>query len=287
MTVEPYDFRKPSPPAGAVEQRLTTWLGEFCALAPTRWARHLAFAAEVKFAGLATAWPDAALAQLPDNAVGHRIAIAGVEAPTLLVWPRPLELALTAGALGDAPAELPADRELTAVEEALTEYLIQHLLFTVLDATWRGSEPPQLTLQQKEPSPKYARLFAPGRSVTVCTFALRGPFGEQPWYWLLPHTAWLEPPAPEAPAAAGPVPAAGRSSMEPAVRGVPVPLAVVLGSVELPLAQVSRLRAGDVLILEQRVSEPLTARVAGAPKIRVWPGRVGTRQAVEIESVLG
>ena len=42
------------------------------------------------------------------------------------------------------------------------------------------------------------------------------------------------------------------------------------------------LRPGDVLILDQRVNEPLWGEVATAVKFRGWPGRVGRRQAVQI-----
>ncbi len=64
-------------------------------------------------------------------------------------------------------------------------------------------------------------------------------------------------------------------------------MTVVLGTVELSLADLSRLSVGDVVILDQRVSEPLTAELAGQQKCAGWPGRVGTRQAFEVASFLG
>ena len=43
---------------------------------------------------------------------------------------------------------------------------------------------------------------------------------------------------------------------------------------------------GDVVMLDQRVTEPLDAYVQGTPKFRGWPGRCGTRQALQILSLV-
>jgi flagellar motor switch protein FliM len=72
--------------------------------------------------------------------------------------------------------------------------------------------------------------------------------------------------------------------METLVRELPVEIVVLLGSVEVSLSLLAQLRPGDVVILNQRVSEPLLATVASEKKFRVWPGRVGSQQAVRIES---
>jgi flagellar motor switch/type III secretory pathway protein FliN len=77
-----------------------------------------------------------------------------------------------------------------------------------------------------------------------------------------------------------------RPRLETLVRDLPVEVSVTLGNVELPLAELSRLREGDVVILNQRTSEPLTALVAGARRFRVWPGRLGSQQAFRIESLI-
>ena len=71
------------------------------------------------------------------------------------------------------------------------------------------------------------------------------------------------------------------------VEELPVEMTVLLGTVELSLADLSRLSVGDVVILNQRVSETLPALLAGEKKCKVWPGRIGSRQAFEIESFLG
>lgn len=73
--------------------------------------------------------------------------------------------------------------------------------------------------------------------------------------------------------------------LETLVRDLPVEAAVELGTVELSLAQLAALAPGDLLILNQRVCEPLTVRVDNRAKFRGWPGRVGPRQSLQIESL--
>ena len=68
---------------------------------------------------------------------------------------------------------------------------------------------------------------------------------------------------------------------------LPLDITVVLGTVELTLGELARLMVGDVIILDQRVSDPLPAFLAGENKCRGWPGRVGSRQAFEIQSFVG
>lgn len=81
--------------------------------------------------------------------------------------------------------------------------------------------------------------------------------------------------------------AAGRQHLEPLVCELPVEISVLLGTIDLPFSQLARLRPGDLVILNQSVSEPLTALVAGEKKFQVWPGRVGSRPAFQIKSSIG
>ena len=70
------------------------------------------------------------------------------------------------------------------------------------------------------------------------------------------------------------------------MREMPVEVSVRLGAAVLRVSQLAGLRAGDLVILDQPVSGPLTAAVAGETRFRVGPGRVGSKQAVQIESLV-
>ena len=192
MSTEPYNFRKPGRLAGDFEQRLASWLRDSCALASATWARHMAFRVEISLRELEIVRPGDAFSRLPDTAIAYQVGIEGEPLPTLLILPRPLALLLVAGMLGDPGTQMPADRELTVVEESLYEYSIQDLLVAVLQETWPGAASVQLKLRHKEPSPKRSRIFPPDEKVVTCSFAVAGPFGEQEWHWMLPHEGLLE-----------------------------------------------------------------------------------------------
>lgn len=192
MTHKPYNFRKPDRLAGTLEQRLTAWLRVAGQLAAVKAARLLPFRIEMAPRGLEIASPSEALARLSDAMIGYRVAFAG-EPPTMLfAWPRPLALALIAGLLGQTPAALPEDRELSTVELSLLEYLIQDLPALVLQETWSGSTPLRLTVSEREPSPRWTRLLIKAEQVLQCALTIRGSFGEQDWYWLAPDQAMHE-----------------------------------------------------------------------------------------------
>jgi flagellar motor switch protein FliM len=114
---------------------------------------------------------------------------------------------------------------------------------------------------------------------------LTGPFGAQEWFWLLPREgllSLLEQSGAPATADAG-IP---KPQLQERVQDLPIEVTVVLGSVDVRLSQLSNLRVGDVIVLNQRVSETMTASLGGEKKIRGWPGRMGASQAFQIDSFL-
>ena len=287
MSVEIHDFRRPGRLAGDLEKRLSTWLRDACKLASERLNRNLPFPVETELRSIETLQATAALAQIPDAVVGYRIAVGKEGVTTLLMLQRPLVLAVVAGMVGDATGVLPEDRELTPVEESVCAFLLEHVLLPAMQETWLGAESVDIKFGQREANPKYARVVAPSSSVVVSSFVFRGPFGEQEWSWMLPQKFLLQL------FAGGQEPVqevseepAGRAQMEQLVRTLPVEISVTLGSVDLPLSQLSQLQPGDLMVLHQRVSEPLTASVAGGKKMRVWPGCIDSQRAVRIESAM-
>ena len=141
MTIELYNFRKPGPLASDLEQRLAAWLRDFCTQAPEKLARRLSLQVEIKFQGLEMIRPAEGLTRLPDTSIGYRVSLNEQGASTLLLLPRTLALLLVGAAVGEPAEQLPADREMTVVEESLCEYLVQQFLLAVMQETWPGTEP--------------------------------------------------------------------------------------------------------------------------------------------------
>jgi len=70
------------------------------------------------------------------------------------------------------------------------------------------------------------------------------------------------------------------------IRKMTAELRVTLGSTQLDSAEIDELRPGDLVLLDQRVREPVRLSVAGEEHFLVWPGKVGPRQAVQIETII-
>jgi flagellar motor switch protein FliM len=289
LTVERFNFKKPGPLAGELEHRLGAWLRGACALAPQQWGKSFAFAASVAFAGVDTSCTEEALGQLPETVVAYRVALKAGSLVTLFCLPRPLVLVLLEGLLGDAGEALPDDRTLTPVEDWLWQNFLRQLWLPPLAETWAGQEPLTLELLQKEAHARWSRAFGTEEKVVVCTLKWTGPFGDQTGWWLFPQKGLLQllgggtPKAALTAATAAPLP----QRLEGLVRDLPVEISVVLGTAQVPLPDLSGLRAGDVVVLDQRVTEPLPILVGGEQKFLGWPGRVGEAQAFQIASLVG
>lgn len=283
MRVESYDFRKPSRLAGELEHRMAAWLQASCGLIAEKCAKKLSLRVEASFRTVETARPSEALSRFAEEVMGYRVAVNADELFTLVILPRRLAIALVAGMLGDAISELPADRELTVVEASLCEFLIQEVLVSIQEA-WPGTEPVGVTLRQAEPQPRRSRVFPSDENVAVCSLAFRGSFGEHEWQWIVPQPGLARLFAPPLSSAASL--SDTRQQLEGLVHEIPVEVAVKLGTVELHVSQLAKLREGDVVVLDQPVSESLTAAIDGEARYRVWPGRVGSRQAFQIESLV-
>jgi flagellar motor switch protein FliM len=286
MKPERYNFGKLGKLAGDLDQRLTTWLKAAAALVSKNIPRVLPFEMSVTCGPLDTARPADALAQLADPTVAYRVVLPGGTV-SLLAFPRQVVLAVVAGLLGDAAGAAPADRELTVVEDSLWQYFLQDILLAAMQEAWPAAAPIALNLEQREPHPQWTRAFVGGGNLVACVYTLTGPFGARHGHWLVPIKGLLglfgitarQPGEPTA------APELSSANMHALVQELPVEIAVVLGTADLSLMQLARLDVGDMVVLKQRVSEPLVACVGGDQMLRGWAGRVGTSTAFQVESL--
>jgi flagellar motor switch protein FliM len=282
MTPDPFDFRKPPP--GEFGRRASAWLTAACRRTSGPWARTLPFAASLAVGHIEVVGAAAVFAALPEDAVSVPV-LAGAEPAALLVMRRPFLLALLAGVVGETPASLPQDRDTTELEASLVGYAARELFLDPLERGWPGAAAPQLTAGALA-APRLAWTANGGDLADLALFATldaTAPFGQQPVYLVVPRGGpWAALAVSDsAPRAASVAPAA---QIEALVRQMPVELEVLLGTADVSMRELSGLRAGDVLVLGQKVDEPLDGLLAGARKFRVWPGTVGAKAAVQVDA---
>lgn len=280
MTQAAFDFRKPPP--GELGRQAERWLTAACRRAGDPWARALPYPATLKVGNVEVVGAAAGLSALPDDAVALPLDAEG-EGTALLVLRRPFLLALLSGLVGEAPAALPADRDPTELEVSLIGYLVRELFLDPIERAWPASAPPRFAAG----APTAPRLAWTGGGADLVLFATLDattPFGEHPIYFIVPRSGLgarlaaadfrPAPPPPPAPAA----------HIEALVREMPLELTVLLGTADLTMNELDALRTGDVVVLRQKVDQPLDGLLSGARKFRVWPGVVGDRAAVVIDA---
>lgn len=280
MTPDPFDFRQPPP--GELERQVSGWLAAAARRAAAGWPRLLPFPAELTPGGVKVVTSGVAAAEIPGDAVGFPLTTPDPGDGTgLLALPRPLLIGFLSGLLGDVPPNLPDDREPSELEGSLVGYLARSLFLDPLEVAWPGAEPLKLSAGPLAPAAAVRR--GPANEMTVAAgFTAKTPFAELPVHLLLPRAGRWEGlvRGTSAPVAV----ASDPDRIAALVREMPVDLTVILGTTELTMSDVSRLRAGDLLVLRRKVGEPLDGLVGGSRKFRVWPGAVGTRAAVQIHA---
>jgi flagellar motor switch protein FliM len=282
MTPDPFDFRKPPP--GVLEWQTAEWLAEAARLASITWSKLLTFQAEPSAGGVVPTTAGDGLATLPANALGFPVMSETDPGDGfLLAVPRPLVLTLLAGLMNEVVTALVPDRDLTALESSLCGFLARELFLNPMTAAWPLDDPPRWAAGAGG-LPRNVWRVAAADPAVLASFMVNTPFGELPFYLLFMRSVRLLRLADPPPMKASPLVPAERQHIESLVREMTVDVDVTLGTAELTLYDLAKLRSGDVLMLRQKVSDPLTASVAGTPKFRVWPGAVGGRQAVQVHA---
>jgi flagellar motor switch protein FliM len=281
MTTGAFDFRKPPP--GELERQVAKWLSLAIRQAVGVWARLIPYSTELKTGSVVGLSAAQGLAGFTDDAIGFPITTNESDDNTLLLaMQRPLLLGLLAGLLGETPTALPNDRPLTDVEASLIGYLLRELFLNPLEKGWPAADAPTFTAGYPG-TPRGVWRVPGGESIQSATMLISTPFGEHPVLLLLPRVGRWERMA-VVDQRSKPIPPAPREQLEALVREMAVDLAVVLGTADLSMYDLGQLRAGDVVVLRQKVNQPLDGLICGARKFRVWPGVVGTRAAVLIDA---
>ncbi len=281
MTVQPYDFRQASP--GQTERRLQGWLARAAQRASQLSAQIVNAEITWKLEGVRQI-PISQLA-VPNNAVTMAIAVADAANRIWLVIPRTLLLALLEDFLGNSPNNWPADRELTELEQTTSQFLLAQTLVLALEQTWTG-EPCRIRLEGEAPV-RAGHARSDQQMVYLALWQLHLPFGQEQMQCLIPPGGPWDQSNPLGAEYRQPDPSpALRQQVASLVQTFPVQLQVVLGDAEVTLRSIAELQPGDVIVLRQKIGQPLEGRIDGVPKLRLWPGTVGDHLAVLIDGLI-
>lgn len=281
MTPVPHDFRQPIRLQTPWQNRLTAWFRSALSLANKTWEKDLP-GVRATFGEVRVAFASDLLATLPDNTFGYTTRVDPPHIISILALPRSLMVSLVNSLLGsaDGPAE---DRELTLVEANLANYFLTHYWLPFFRDSWPGPKIVPWQLDDCDRQPQCSRKFTAGEVAIVLDLTITGPWGETKLSWLFQQSqlmAALDP----ASAAVAPVTEATLTvRREAIVRSLPLLVQITLGTASLSLSNLSELKVGDVVLLDQHTAEGVAASAGGQVVFRGKPGRVGAWRAVQID----
>jgi flagellar motor switch protein FliM len=275
-----YDFRKPGGLPKHLEQRLRDWARGICQFTADRWRSFSQVSLEMRLNRFSVLSMSEAREQLSATALGFPCLLNAPKMTTLFSLARPTALAIVESMLGGQSTELPEDGPLSTVQQSLLEVWFEQLADSTAGA-WPLQHAVTAQLGTRDDRPQRTKLFSSDQQMLLCEFSLACQFTPQPLNWLL---AWDE--LDQGPLNGGFLKRQpsqdSRRRIEQSVREVPLQLTVRLGEGELTMSELAALATGDVIVLNQRITEPLTATVDDAPVFWGWPGRLGMRQAYQI-----
>ena len=279
--IQPFDFRQPNRLADGVERVLSEWQDNGARAIADGWANNV---------GIATDWGPAALRtirsseleeELTTPILAYNMVFKGTEDPMWLLLPRNLATVCVEIMFGESPTEMPEDRELSHVEHSLVELAVQDIV-TSLAESQPCANPIACELVGPRKFSDLTRTFPDVEPITVVTFSVQAAFGSADFLWVLSQPAVMHFTTHVDQDLAGE--RADRTELEHLAQRIPMEFVVRLGNANIHLSELVNLQVGDILLLDQRVSEPMFAEVEGTIKFQGRPGRIGANQAFQIVS---
>lgn len=280
-----HDFRKPAQLRSHDEQQLFEWMRAACSVLTNICERHFPFHIRSTIESIKTTrWTNFA-GSLDASSIGFRVGFVQGDEETLLTLRRPLAKLIAAGLLGDTPTTHPEDSELTPTTTNLLKLFIEYFTQAVRE-TWPQNEPGLVELRSEELSLKRQQLFSATEPIVIAKFQFELATGIEELQWFIPAETVRRFFATFNSSDRANQSQRERQSLQGLIGEMPTRVTVRLGTIELTAAQFKALRVGDVLVLDQKVDDPLTVAVGDEDTYLGWPGRVGIRQALQIESLV-
>lgn len=189
---------------------------------------------------------------------------------------------IAAELLGLSDAQELGNGDLSPVELALAQLLINRLASSLTDG-WMGEEEVVVTANGLEKDPRKTRIFRAKDLVTKTSIEIELKAGVVTLHWLMPKQKTCDLLETTIDRRRGGEPVRPSSEM---VGTLPIEVVTVLGKTTIPMMELSKMTVGQLIMLDQRIDQPVTAYVNDSPFYGCWPGRIGKKQALEITSCL-
>lgn len=288
MTVESFDFRKPGRLPDFVSSILKEWEDKLARCVSANWQRQ--FGTEVELlVKVREVFNGAEIAKRYElNALSNKVRLLREDNESLVCLPRETALLFVEGLLGNVQTEQPENeeedaepveaRELTVMEQALLKLLFAEFVSSINEA-----QPEHLNVTPVAGAVQNWKETAwdidAEKEMVLVQFEVITPFGGKTIDWIVCASLVEELALRSANANGGDK---EESEVGHLVLEMPVEVNVRLGARKLEMRELANLKPGDILVLDQRINQPLTAFVEGVPKYVGWPGKLGNRRVFQV-----
>lgn len=232
------------------------------------------------------------LGELSQSSVVATLGLEPLPGSALLRLDGAVAHALIDRLLGGSGDVTPMERSLTEIDaEVLRRGL--PVVCDALSEAWSAVDKIHCQVRDIELSPQFLRITSPQESVMEAAFHIAFAGVEGDITLLLPYDL-LKPELPHLSSVAllqeadlaRPTDAEGARRLRSLVMGARVRVEVVLGEASVSVREFLHLGPGDVIVLDQKVSQPMRVEVEGRPKFHGHPRSQGRRLQVLITGVL-
>lgn len=274
------DFSEPRRLTGGANRALTLWQTTVCSFLTESWQGLLGNPIEITLSKSMSTTAFKAVSSLPDPGFAAKLAIGDSRFVSLFAFPSQLIQALVYDMLGNPGEDWPEVRPLTAVETSMMELLLGGVARSISQA-WPDVEPLISELASVVARPMRSRFLPPDAPTVSTRITMTTQFGPEEAVWLLPISG-LESLGITHSATPDAETLKPSPRMHSLAKRLPVQLVVQLGHASLTLGEMTNLKVGDYLPLDQGVYQPLEGHVDGQLQWIGNPCRLGKRQGFQI-----
>lgn len=191
--------------------------------------------------------------------------------------------------LGGKGVALPEPRELTEIEDRIIQRIVMMMLDSLRRA-WEQLIEFDLSVQQQENDPLIVQIVAGSEMVILVGYEVH--IGETvgtmnfcvPLMVLNPILDQISQQAHFSRRVSEETARTTRNAITRSLMRSPLPVEALLGRARLTVQDLTRLQAGDVILLDSAPRTPLSVTVGGVERFKALPGRRGERSALQIVS---
>ncbi|HUU46235.1 MAG TPA: flagellar motor switch protein FliM [Acidobacteriota bacterium] len=219
----------------------------------------------------------------------YKIQLAPLEGQCLIDFGPSLSFAFIDRLFGGRGRTLEIERELSGIERSLMDIIAKRAL-KELGQSWKRITDVEPTIQGFEPTPQFMQIVPPGETVIATTLQVKVlersgtiticyPYLTlEPVMENLSGQNWIE-------ASKTGSTEEGRAVVEAGVRSVDTHVTAVLAEADITMREFLKVRVGDVIVADTKVTEPARVLVGGIQKFVGRPGMRGRHRAIEILDV--